>query len=394
MINSNIQHLTLKRFGIIIYSILLSLYPILALYNFYSFINIGYLLLLVMLIIMIPTIKKISLDIKFIAIVCILSAFSIVMSYVFFRDITTQLNSFLAAVLLFSIISLAIKSGLIDINVFIKSAYCVVVFNTIMVLVQLVLYNFFGYKLYGNLPFLVPLEESFFTCISYGKPTGLFAEPAHLAIYFGPVLLISYIKKNNLMSFVCIIGLLFSTASTGLVLSVVVTFFYFLLAKRNNLLKNNILLVLFCIVMVFSLMIITEYFYSNYDKKFNYEYFATSGRLGGGISSLLKLKFSDLILGIGLNNIDQYLYINYGIVNTDYMNSILCILISYGVLGLLIYTIYFFREYIKPMKGVYSIFWIIFLFILFSDHIIFNRNYMYLYTWMLLILFNRKIEVN
>ena len=107
-------------------------------------------------------------------------------------------------------------------------------------------------------------------------------------------------------------------------------------------------------------------------------------RLLGALDYLSMFNFKNTIVGLGLNQLADYLYVN-GVFpedNPNYANAFLYMLISYGLLGLITFIMYLYKLWKSNLKA--RGFFLILLGVIFSDQILFNQNLIYLITFILL----------
>ena len=218
------------------------------------------------------------------------------------------------------------------------------------------------------------------------RVSSFFTEPAHLAIYLLPISAI-LLKQGKIILFaITSLGILFSGSTTGFLLLSAIIFIYLISAK-----VKKIYLFLFAILVGLSALLIVTYFpdvlLDNVDKLQGTE--SDNVRLLGPLQYLQMFDAIQWIVGIGLNQLDEFLRSN-GIylmtewgkeIGGNYANAILYMLISYGLIGF----IYTFRYFVKSIKKYRCdvCFLVIILGVLVSDQVLFNRNLLYILCFMI-----------
>lgn len=218
------------------------------------------------------------------------------------------------------------------------------------------------------------------------RVSSFFTEPAHLAIYLLPISAILLKQGKFILFAVTSLGILFSGSTTGFLLLSAIIFIYLISAK-----VKKIYLFLFVILVGLSALLIVTYFpdvlLENVDKLQGTD--SDSARLLGPMQYLQMFDSIQWIVGIGLNQLDEllrshgiYLVTEWGAeINANFANSIIYMLISYGLIGF-IYTIRFFVKSIKKYKCDLC-FLVIILGVLASDQVWFNRNLLYILCFMI-----------
>lgn len=218
------------------------------------------------------------------------------------------------------------------------------------------------------------------------RVSAFFTEPAHLAIYLLPVSAILLKQRNIILFAITALGILFSGSTTGFLLLSIIIFIYLISAK-----VKKIYLFLFVILVGLSAILIVAYFpdvlLDNVGK--------LQGSQSGDIRLLGPLQYLQLfdpiqwIVGIGLNQLSEflrshgfYLITEWGtVIDANYANAIIYMLISYGLIGF-IYTIRYFVKSIKKYRCDVC-FLVIILGVLASDQVWFNRNLLYILCFMI-----------
>lgn len=218
------------------------------------------------------------------------------------------------------------------------------------------------------------------------RVSSFFTEPAHLAIYLLPISAILLKQGKFILFAVTSLGILFSGSTTGFLLLSAIIFIYLISAK-----VKKIYLFLFVILVGLSALLIVTYFpdvlLENVDKLQGTD--SDSARLLGPMQYLQMFDSIQWIVGIGLNQLGEllrshgiYLVTEWGAeINANFANSIIYMLISYGLIGF-IYTIRFFVKSIKKYRCDLC-FLVIILGVLASDQVWFNQNLLYILCFMI-----------
>lgn len=198
-----------------------ALFPVLALYSFLPLINIGYFVLFsIILFTMIKNRLKVKVNISITLIMFIFIVQNLIVGASRYLDIENTINN-IGGMLIFAFLACFLCNyGYFDIEKLYTACKIISVIATFFLFYQFIAYNVFNTVVFGNLPFF-RIETGGFFSISYGRPTSFFNEPAHYAIYITPVYTLSLIKKNYNVSIILLLGLIFSTSSTGILLAII-----------------------------------------------------------------------------------------------------------------------------------------------------------------------------
>ena len=194
--------------------------------------------------------------------------------------------------------------------------------------------SFSHFYIFPNLVQTVELELDYLR-----RPTSLFSEPSHISIYLLPLFYLAVYFKKYYYSALFVLGILFSGSTLGLVgLGLVVILFIFS-GQRNN--KSKFLLIsVFGILLFLVYRVAPSVFIDSIDKIESTDS-STSIRLLGSISMLQNMSGFELFAGIGLNQMESFTHGNF----SNYSNSILYSIISYGYLGLVALLLYFYKRF-------------------------------------------------
>lgn len=298
-------------------------------------------------------------------------------------DTTIFLHNLLAIILFF--ISLIIITNDCNINVFKRTLFiCGIAASAICIYqrIQLLLTGSFEANVF--IPGLIVNRD--LDTFSINRVSSFFTEPAHLAIYLLPIYYISLFDKKILISLFCAIGVLFSGSSTGFLLIFVLTFVYMF---KNNIAKKYIFIVVSIGVIVF--ILINKYFPDVLLDNINKIESTSSNnqRQLGPLSYIQYMDIGQLIFGVGFNQLAEFLRSNgvlllneWGVeINANYANAIIYSFLSYGLLGFVFCVKYIYCTIISNKSNLGFVCFA--LGILLSDQVLFNRNLLYLITFLI-----------
>lgn len=214
------------------------------------------------------------------------------------------------------------------------------------------------------------------------RPSSFFTEPAHLSIFLLPIAYYLLLWKKYLYLALISLAIIASGSSTGFILLILVYLYYLFTAEVK---RKYVFGFILGLVVVFVLISISfpELISDNINKLSNVDA-SSNVRLLGALDYLSMFNFKNTIVGLGLNQLADYLYVN-GVFpedNPNYANAFLYMLISYGLLGLITFIMYLYKLWKSNLKA--RGFFLILLGVIFSDQILFNQNLIYLITFILL----------
>jgi hypothetical protein len=221
-------------------------------------------------------------------------------------------------------------------------------FCTFFLFFQAISWNFLGFYLPNlfNFGFLVPLYEqysatsyiNYFSAISFGRFSSLFAEPA----YYGILMVLDLIivifnsnsarlstKHNRIEIFIIIMGIWLSTSTAAIIFVVFIIGVYMITSKNVD--KYYILIlilsILFFLFFVFENSMLLSFFVEKITT------LASSGRVGWSYSRLNDLSSWQFLFGVGMGN--------FGVVyDSSYFNQVTGLIIEFGLLGVICFFIY------------------------------------------------------
>jgi len=275
------------------------------------------------------------------------------------------------------LIPLTVLSNIVKVESYIKAVYIVAIVASVIVIYQRALLT-----VTGTFPsdFFLPLPMTDDVSTSFSRPHAFLREPAHLALYLLPALYLALINGKKYDAALYMLGILCSGSTTGFLLGVSTILFWL---SSNNLKLGKILISVASIIVFVSIFLqfAPDLFSSNIEKLVDTDA-NTSLRLLGTIDTIERLRGSELFFGIGINQLNNFGTNVMGYELSNYANSVIYMLISYGIVGLIcmfLYTLYLIKKY-KNNRG----FLILLIGILFSDQILFNNHLVYLLSFVLI----------
>ncbi len=246
------------------------------------------------------------------------------------------------------------------------------IMSSIIIIIQSIGYLFFNNPIHFHLPFsLIELEDVYKPSIEFGRPNSVFLEPSHFTIYTLPVLYICLKENKYYRALLIFIAIILSTSTTGFSISLLIIIYYFLFRKKKILLS----IISTLVVYIFSIFL-NNVFLRNFEK-LDSDNMLSNVRIFGTTEIVDYVINNNLYFGIGLNQISSVFY-----NASNYANSYFMIFISYGVVGIVVLLVLFNYLYTLNKDKLYLF---IMLLIMFSDQIIFNRNFFYLISIIYLI---------
>ena len=280
------------------------------------------------------------------------------------------------------LIPLCFVTNFINVQFFVKT---VLVFGFIAS--SILIWQWFSFFFTGSFEkdFFMPwfeINRDLDTLSKY-RPSSFFTEPAHFAIYILPAFQIALIYKKKIFIYLFAISILFSGSSTGFILLAVLLVYhlYHVGTKKWYIALLGFILLLASIYIIYVLF--PEVFMNNFDKLESVESGKSDSRLLGPLKYLSLFFSYDHLWGISLNQLDNFLNMVGSFGSTkNYANASIYMYISFGVTGFVSFLIYIVKKWLR-INTSYG-FLLIFLGIICSDQILFNGNYFYLVIFVLL----------
>lgn len=244
-----------------------------------------------------------------------------------------------------------------DFDYFMKKYRTLVIFATVFIIVQTLLFYWQGYVLFGTIPGLrvsnpgydEDVERRFFAM--FYRPSSIFLEPGYYAQFVLPYLAHTLFNNNerqkHIKAIVPTLGCILSTSGQGIMLSLVIWAMYF----AKNILnlkarKINLRVIIVCIMVLVAVIPIakTQIMQRSLQRLFSGPSASSSSRIYRGFAIYRQLKPIHKIIGVGYGHVGVYLsseniYTKYcgEQLYSEYMNSIADILVSLGLVGFILF---------------------------------------------------------
>ncbi len=287
-------------------------------------------------------------------------------------DINILITSFIRYIYYFMVI-IFITKNFFNFDLGIKILMAVATLNSIYGLLQYFIYYLYKIALPWYLPFfgiksggkLIEFQDNYFESFGY-RFSGLFSEPAQLALYIGVALvtLIFYnldhlkyskLKKGILISLYSITMLLSGAgAGAGLLVFIIGMYVIRMFIKKRKKIKDWVYAVtltpvaLSCILYMYH----TPFLSKGFERITKISETSTLNiRVLRPFKIFIDLPFVHKLIGVGYANYSSYvlnssLAINYEIITgAAWTNSLAFVLVGTGLLGFFIYLLIFYRFY-------------------------------------------------
>lgn len=365
-----------------------ALCPILSLYTLVGGLSIGLFLLFISLVLTydIRSYKACNTgEREFFVSVIILSVIGLILnvSYSWF-EIGTWFNNLVSASIV--LLSLIFTVRYTDVNLFYRIVNALGILAAIIAIYQYALYKFTGsinFNMYiPGLTLIIDKEEA--VNIYNYRPSAFFLESAHLCIFLAPLVHWTLSHKRYILTGLYILGMLVSGSTTGF-LFLFIILGYWLLSQRKGFWSTIMVIAMGVGIIVYAPALLS----SNLERLNTYD--VGSVRLLGTLSYFQNLDAIQWIFGIGLNQLSGLL-IAHGFMfdySMNYAAAVIYMALSYGFVGLVVLIIYLYRMFKANRTNLCL--WLIFVGLLCSDQILFNFNYFYIVSFILL---SSKIEEN
>ncbi|MGE7066528.1 hypothetical protein [Peribacillus butanolivorans] len=356
--------------------LLLALFPIMSLYEFLPLINIGYFILLLLIIINIFSNKfNLKINLKILITMTTFMVINMIVGITKYIDLTNTINNTIG-MLVFTIIAIFIcVPNFINMDKLYRSCKLVAIVATIFLFYQFLAYHLLGRGIQGNIPFLTP-NNTGFDSINYGRPTSFFYEPAHYALYIGPIFAISLIRRELLISLILILGLILSTSSTGIVIAISFPILVFFIGTKRFSMKNILIILAGSLILFF----ITSNYYDSLFEKFSINELKNNIRIFGTLDYFKYFSTNDWLFGIGINRLTEYLSLHGYLYSENYASSYIFSVFSFGIVGGIVWLMFSFSLY-KSILKKYKIIYVAFIYMCLTDQVLFNSNLLYILMW-------------
>lgn len=272
-------------------------------------------------------------------------------------------NNTYFGLLYFFIFSLIIKNA--DSRVFEKATLILGIFASIIVIIQFISYYLFNIPLEFKLPLnLIQARDKYLSPIEWGRPDSLFLEPAHYSLFILPIMYNCLLRGKKIIIAFFFIAIVLSTSTTGFIVSLFLLFYHYIIKEKKILLTSVFFIIIYLLSIFF-----TDVFLRNIEK-IDPTNINSNVRVLGTKNLVEYILNDQFFFGIGLNQISST-YSGFD----NYANTFFMTFISYGILGIIVLAILV-RYLFKINNNKMYLF--IFLFIMLSDQLLFNRNFFFL----------------
>ncbi|WP_341961926.1 hypothetical protein NM897_02160 [Planococcus maritimus] len=351
------------------------LFPVLDLYEIFTNLSLGFMILATLVCVeIVKNPKYTNMNFKLLVVMIILIIMNILVGAMNYSNFTSTLNNSLEILMFtFLAIFLCVPGKVMGEKLYYYGKIFGIIF-TFFLYYQFSSYNFLDAIVSGQLPIGTTNNEGF-KSIEWGRPNSVFFEPAHYAIYISPIYAVSLIKKEYLISSIFLIGLILSTSSTGIIVSIIVPLILFFNSKKKTFIRNFFIIISGLTI----LFILSSNFYDNFLDKISLDNLVNNIRFLGPVKYFSTFDISEIFFGIGFNRLSEFAELK-GFFAMNYANAFLYSFISFGFLGGIIWLLYIINLFSGLVKE-YRILFLIIVFVLLSDQILFNRNLLYLLVW-------------
>lgn len=245
----------------------------------------------------------------------------------------------------------------------------------------IIIYQFISFWIFREVTtFYLPITENIIEHENIssnfrGRPTSLFLEPAHYAIFILPLYYYSLRAKKKLFLVIFTTGLILSTSTTGIASVILMLLYVLFFSTGSKFQKGLVLLFLISLITTVGLLFQENRVLFTAIEKLSFDNLSQNKRLVGNIELLDVFSLDEWVFGIGLNQIETYA-VHSGLQTVgNYSSSFFMMLYSYGILG--------FSLFVWLLSHIYKVnsdkgYFIIFTIILLTDQIIFNRHFFFL----------------
>jgi hypothetical protein len=272
----------------------------------------------------------------------------------------------------------------ISINVFIKVVSFIAIIASVIVIYQRLSFVLLG-SYYNNfvinfIPGIEFYRDDYYEI--HWRAAAFFSEPSHYALYSLPVFVYYMLKRNLLISIILVFGIISSGSTNGLICMAIVSLYIVLTdwSKIKGNMKNYFYSILFILLFVVLYHYMNMYFpdimLSNMGKLENTDAINYS-RLLGPLPILQNFNDSNWLFGIGIGNKNSYisfLKINVaGGTGDTYANTFFSLIIYFGIIGIIVYSVMVLKLYRKCCKNYSKSFLITMLILFFSTNFVFDN---------------------
>lgn len=349
---------------------------------------------------------RITREILFYFIIILLSLIVSVSNYFSYSDFVTIL-----ARIIFYFIICQIAKDHFKINYVLKFYDKVVFAFSIYLIIQYVVYKCTGNYLprYISSNLLFPPEKNARILTDYYKwifrPSSLFLEPGYFTLFCIPyVCLLFFKKKNNLIikieHVIVLIALFLSGSSAALVSIAIIIYLYFNYFFKNHGFKKGINIIITTLLSIIILLFVITNFKNNDIVERTISGASFNNRVTRGIIVYDKMSSINKLMGVGINNLGNYMEYNgisteFDETNLNYCSSIVQILTNSGIIGFIFFVIYLAGIFKISKNNICSkILFVMLLFLLSYENILFSYRFCFIYAFICGLKDYKQIEIS
>lgn len=250
----------------------------------------------------------------------------------------------------------------------------------------------------GRLPFL-PLSEydgwsRMIDITGAIRAHSFFQEPSYLGVYLAPVTAMVLHRKKYWLAAVFALAVLLSTSTLAIATLCVIVVFHLFYSAHITLNRSNILRFLAVLGGLLAVVLIVYWLVEPFRHMVNYSVTkifrifsdlqdprmgSTRLRLIGNVHLLAHYPWYNWIFGVGIN---QYTVIFEELIQFEYSNSVVNMLLNSGIVGAVLFVgmgVF----WVRKTKQEYRIYPVLFLIVMFTDQMLFGWYFFYLVLWVL-----------
>lgn len=256
-------------------------------------------------------------------------------------------NSYIGQIIIFT--SILIIGPNLNFNKFLSSISIVAIICMLGLLYQLPIILSGGVTTPLSLPFMPALDAEARAYEELTRPSSFFWEPQSYCSYMFVLLFFALKEKKMVWAAIITISMFLTGSTTGIVISVFM-FAYTAFFTGGQKVSNRIIILIVAVGLVY-LLLNSSFFDAGVSKMESTSYERNS-RLYNGISLVLRMPMSDLIIGGNAATVADYYFsgaAGTGFLieknGTVYVSTFWTIIVKFGIIGLFIYL----WTYIKPI---------------------------------------------
>lgn len=257
------------------------------------------------------------------------------------------INSYIGQIIIFA--SILIIGPNLNFNKFLSSISIVAIICMLGLLYQLPITLSGGVTTPLSLPFMPALDAEARAYEELTRPSSFFWEPQSYCSYMFVLLFFALKEKKMVWAAIITISMFLTGSTTGIVISVFM-FAYTAFFTGGQKVSNRIIILIVAVGLVYVLL--NSSFFDAGVSKMESTSYERNSRLYNGISLVLRMPVSDLIVGGNAATVADYYFSGAaGSVflieknDTVYVSTFWTIIVKFGIIGLFIYL----WTYIKPI---------------------------------------------